>query len=305
MSFIANIILNIILPIFVLIAIGALVERFIHFDLATLSRLTLNVLIPALLVVKLMDSQLKPQLFPVIFGFGLLHFILLWLMSWFLYGQPPFKAQRPALMMGTMFYNTSIVGIPFVQLAFGDEFLGVYSMILLLNVFLNFSLGLWLVNSHVEWKLALRELVRSPMLYALAAGWILNAVGMRLPPTVRLPLDWLVGAVLPVSLLTLGAQLVRSKFGQKILPISMAVGARLIISPLLAGMLALGFKTLLPGSIAGIESLLVLATGLPAALNVFILFSGRDKLDVLTSQIVFWSTLLSAVTLTALLVIYR
>jgi len=104
--------------------------------------------------------------------------------------------------------------------------------------------------------------------------------------------------LIPVALITLGAQLSRSWSAANLLPISAVSFLRLAISPLLAAALIPCFGFSGPAA-----SLLVVAAGMPVAVNVYILAAEYERDDALASQAVFWTTLLSAVTVSALLAV--
>ena len=66
---ILHILANIILPIFVLIGVGVLIDRAFKPDLPTLSKLNFYVFVPALVFVRLIDSQLNAELIGLDLGY--------------------------------------------------------------------------------------------------------------------------------------------------------------------------------------------------------------------------------------------
>jgi predicted permease len=121
---------------------------------------------------------------------------------------------------------------------------------------------------------------------------------------VRIPVDILADGLIPVALLTLGVQLSQVRISSHLGALSALAIARLLLSPLLAAGLAAVGQLLLPETLA-VAPVLVVAAGLPVAVNVYILSAEYDREPELASQMVFWTTLVSALTVTAWLVLYR
>jgi predicted permease len=200
-----------------------------------------------------------------------------------------------------MFYNAGNYGIPFVSLAFGPEYIGVVAIVLMVQNLLNFTLGIWLFQEKSQGLSAvLKGFLKVPVvpaiLLALGLRYLHETTGFSLPPAAAVPLGHLANGLIPVALMTLGVQLSRIRIGERWRPLSALVVMRLAISPLLAlGLVAL-FRVEAP-----LAAVLIAMAGLPMAVNVYILASEYGEDAELASQGVFWTTLLSAGTLTALL----
>jgi predicted permease len=74
---ILHILTNIILPVFLLIGVGVLIDRAFKPDLPTLSKLNFYVFVPALVFTRLVDSQLSGELIVMVTGFNIVHMIIL------------------------------------------------------------------------------------------------------------------------------------------------------------------------------------------------------------------------------------
>jgi malate permease and related proteins len=55
-----DIFVKIILPVFILIGVGVLVDRLLKIDLPTLSKLTFYLFLPAIIFVNLVESEIAP-----------------------------------------------------------------------------------------------------------------------------------------------------------------------------------------------------------------------------------------------------
>jgi predicted permease len=292
---------SVILPIFILIGLGVLVDRFIEIDVKTLARLTFTLFMPALVFVNLVKSQLDPTSFASIAAFTLVHFALLLGLSLFLYSVPPFRSRRVLLTMGTIFYNSGNYGTPFAALAFGSLGVSVLAIVLMVQSVTIFTLGVWMVNPvSRNLRGGLTALLSVPVVYAVVAALIVRAVQLPIPEVVWQPLQYLANAVVPAALVTLGIQLGRSRLTRDLLPLlSAATVIRLLLSPLMALGLLFAWRAIFPGSLDTSGQILVVAAGLPAAVNITVLAIEYKREPETASQMVFLTTLLSAVTLTA------
>ena len=306
---ILHILANIILPIFVLIGVGVLIDRAFKPDLPTLSKLNFYVFVPALVFVRLIDSQLNAGLIGLVTAFNIIHMLILLGMSWVLFGLPYFRQHRPLLTSAALFNNCGNYGIPFAQLAFGDFGVQVMALILVFQNVTSFTLGLWLMSRQpgVEqrnWKESLLPLVKAPALYTVAAALLLNTLHIEIPDPIHFPLVQLSNGLVPIALITLGVQLSRARWLGQMIPLSAANLMRLIVSPLVAAGMAWIWQLNAPRQIAQVLPVLVCGASLPVAVNVYILAMEYNREPELAARIIFWSTLASAVTLTAWLAFY-
>jgi hypothetical protein len=297
---ILEIFVKIILPVFILIGAGALVDRLIKVDLPTLSNLTFYLFLPAIIFVNLVDSVIAPGNFIAVVGFSAVHFVLLLVVSLLLFSVPGLRQQRSLLLMGALFVNAGNYGLPLAQLAFGKSGMTLMALIQVTQSIAIFTLGLWLVDHHHRsWKDMLRGFLSVPLVYAIAGALLISAMQIQIPDFLWSPVKYLAGALVPVALMTLGVQLSRSRISVGFLfPISAAAVVRLLISPLLAVGLAAVWTLLWPGGLNDVYGVLIIAMALPIAVNVSILSIQYNREPEMVSQMVFLSTILSALTMT-------
>jgi len=300
MATVLHILVHIILPVFALIGVGVLLDRAFKLDLTTLSRLNFYVFVPALVLVRLLDSRLDGDLIGLVVLFNLAHMALLLALCWLIFGWGELRRDRPLLTAAALFNNSGNYGIPFAQLAFGDLGVQVMALVLVFQNVTSFTLGLWLLgDEHARWRERLLSVLKAPVLYAVGAALLLNALHLELPAPIYFPLGQLANGLVPIALLTLGVQLSRVRLGGQIGALTAASAVRLIVAPLLA----LGLAWVWPGGPSEqVFPVLICAAALPVAVNVYILAMEYRRRPELASLIVFWSTLVSAVTLTAWLV---
>ena len=304
-----QILTDIILPVFMLIGVGVLADRFLPLDLGTIARLSFYIFITATAFIKLLDSRLDPLHFGVVTAFALIHMFVLMGVGWWVFKIPFLRDQHAMLVMSTVFFNSGNFGIPFAQLAFGDAGANVMTILLTVQIIANFTIGLWLVGvGKGGWKELVQAFLKSPVIYTIAVALLLKALRIPLPGPLYQSASYLAGGLIPVALLALGVQLSRSHAFGQLQPLTAITLARLVFSPLLAlGMVAVApvFGAAIADPIRELGPILVTSMGLPVAVNVYILSSEYGQDPELASRAIFWTTLFSAFTLTFWLVAVR
>lgn len=292
---------SVILPIFILIGVGALVDRMFHLDIPTLSKLNFYAFVPALTFIKILDADISLGKMLTIGLFSLAHMAILFLVSWFMMAGPGLRERRVVLSQCAIFFNSGNYGIPLVLLAFGNGSIGILAVIILIQNLVGFSFGIWLFEkAERSAGQVLLGLVKIPIMHSIVLGLLLRYLHMGIINQIRIPVTYLADGIIPLALIALGAQLSRTKISENVKPIVIIGGLRLFFSPLLAALLVLAF-----GFTGHTASVLIVTAGLPVAVNVYLLAAEYRRDEGLASQTIFWTTLLSAFTITALLVIFR
>jgi len=297
-----DILQQVILPIFLLIGLGALIERIFALDQPTLSKLNFYVFVPALSFVILLNAELSAAQMGTVGLFSLAHALALFAVAGGVGLLPALRAQRTPVALGAMLYNIGNYGIPHTALAFGREQVGIVAIVIVAQNLLTFTLGIWLMERRVRGtaKGALLGMVKLPVLYAVALALLLRALSVAPPAPLRVPLDYLADGLIPLALLTLGAQLARAKPGTDSAALVAITGLRLLISPLLAFLLVGLFD------ITGITArVLIVAAGFPVAVNLTILAAEYRRDEALAARAIFLTTLLSAATVAVLILLVR
>lgn len=298
-----HILINITLPVFVLIGVGILAERAYKVDVDSLVKLNFNVFMPALVLLKALDANLAPEIFGGVAVFNLLHTGLILALAWALFSLPSFRGHRPELTLASLLPNVGNYGIPLAMLAFGAAGANVMAIVVLVQVFLTITLGLWIIDSgRTHWRDALTGLLKTPILWASLAAVLMMAFKLELPSPIRQPVEYLANGLVPLALVTLGAQLSRSRSGKQIRPLALVTVLRLLVAPALAWIMLLGWEAATrAGSLPTLGlagPVLIIAAGMPVAVNAYILSSEYKRDGDLVSQTVLWSTLISALSLT-------
>ncbi len=284
-------ILNIVAPVFIIIIVGFVLGKFYKkLDADSLVAVLVYITVPALIVTSISKSPVQlAEFFQIIaigslivlISGGLLYVIL-----------RIFKSNMHGLYLPLTIGNTGYLGYPIALAAFGGLGLSraiVYDVTS--SIFL-FSIGIFIVHSRNE----LKEIFKIPLIYALAAGILLNVLKISLPEIVFKPLEMIGSITIPLALIVLGHRLASIKISH--LKISLLASLFKIVGGFLIALVVVLILKL----DSDIAKVIILQAAMPSAVMSMILCHKykRDS-DVVTS-IVMVSTILSVLTIP--LVIY-
>ena len=288
-------------PILLLVGLGYILGRGFRLDLGTMTKLNLYALVPALMFVRFTESGATGAEMWTIAGYWSLLILVMWGLSEGFsaaFGLP--RSGRANVSVGAMFANTGNFGIPVMDLAFGAAGVAFQAVILAVENVLSFTLGAFLLSGAGRVRKGIMGVLKLPIIYALVAALVFRSWPEWLPPPAWKALHYLDAGLIPLALLTLGAQL-----GARPLPrfngeLSLAVVLRLAVAPLAALALVLVFRP--PRELA---EMLVVAAGFPTAVNTGLLAIEFRRNPRLSSAIVLWTTVLSLFTVTAIIAVVK
>ena len=270
----------IVLPIFGLIALGVIGGKsrlFPESAVNGLNNFVLYVAVPALLFRTIVRAQPLDNLnLDVAYAYYLGSFAVLG--TAMLCGRGVFRlrdGEQASFAMGTMFANTSLLGIPIVFATFGETGL-VPLMVIITFHSLVFSTIFFTLHDlgkagAVGWagtvRLAGRSIVTNPVIIAIFVGFVWSVLGLGLPGPISTIIDMLADATIPAALFALGAVLAGFKVAGNIPQASVMAGCKLIVHPLVVFAVA---RTLF--DLSHLELAVVTITaGLPGGLMVFLI----------------------------------
>ena len=293
-----TILFSAVLPIFMLIGLGAAMDRGVGLDLRTLAKLNFYLFAPALLFVKLIETTATGAEAAQVALFALLHAAAMFALAWALMRGTEHEPNREVLSMGAAFYNCGNFGIPLVILAFGEQWVALLALVIMVQNSGTYMVGAFLFEGggRRAWARSLRGMVRLPILWAVALGGLCRWAGVEPPGLAMKPLGFLAGALVPAALLTLGAQLARNPWPRTWRGVGLVAVLRLGVSPLVAALVAT-----LVGASGTLWVLLVTVAALPMAVNIFIVAAEYEHDAELASQAITWTTLASAATVAVVL----
>jgi predicted permease len=273
-------------PLFALIALGYLLSTRGRWPAAAadaLTRFVFSIAVPVLLF-KLMSGfgslpPVDPRLLIAYFGGCLLVFVVGRMVAFWGFGMD--GAGQSLFALGGIFSNNVLLGIPLAKLTLGEAAIPAFSLVLLFNALL-----LWtLCTVSVEWArhgefsaagigTTAREVVTNPIVAGILLGTAWSYTGRTLPAVIDQTLTLITQAAVPLSLIALGMGL--AQFGVRAgWRESLAITAiKLVLQPLtvfaLARLLRLPEREL---------QAIVLMAGLPVGANVYLMSRQFDTLE--------------------------
>ena len=286
---------DIILPIFIVMAIGFILQKKFTMDISTLSKLNIYFVVPAFIFVKLYSTQFSASLFGKVLLFFILLVIILYAISTLfakILGLD--RGKKTTFTNSTMFFNSGNYGVPVNELAFkGDPFaMSIQVIVLTLQNIFTFSYGIFALQSvnSSKWK-AMIGYFKMPVLYAMGAGLICNALNIQVPAVILVPANMIANAMIGLALLTLGAQVARIQFKAALSAVYSSLTIRLIISPIIALFIIWLFRV--DGMTA---QALLIASAMPTSVNSAVIAEEYKNYPEFAAQVVLFSTIISAFT---------
>ncbi len=194
-------VLGIIVPVFLVVALGWAWARRTKPDMVWVNRLNMTVLAPALIFTALagkdFDLAANRMLIlgsiGVVVGSGLLAWPLARLV----------REDARTFVPPMMFNNCGNMGLPLAVLAFGQP--GFSAMVALFTIsnLLHFTLGVWIIDHHARFG----RLLRNPMVVATVVGFAFAAFHPPLPEWLMTALKLTGDAMIPLMLISLGVRL--------------------------------------------------------------------------------------------------
>lgn len=295
------ILINIILPVFIVAGIAALAQDRLKFSVDSFAKASFYVFSPAMVLVAFLTSDVSGQEFgQIALTYTLTTLALLfigWLSSRILHLDTPTRA---AFLAGTILPNTGNYGMPVTYFAFGDGGLARAALIVTSNSILRSSLGVYIAasgNTNSPWK-AMKRMFTVPVVYAAAVGLVLNVLGWTLPEPVMKAAEILADGLVPGSLVVLGVQ-VLDTLRQRKQAISQPVALawvsllRLVAAPLVAWLMC---------ALLGVDGLtrdvLILECATPTAVMSLVLATEFKTNVKFAAMAIFATTIASLLTVT-------
>lgn len=291
---------NIILPIFVLLLIGFVIQMRFQLDLGTLAKINIYFIVPGFIFVRLYESNFGLELFIKVLLFFILLVVLLYCLSWITAKIMKIKgSKRTTFSNSVMFFNSGNYGVPVNDLVFRSDPFAMSIQVIMLtlqNIFL-FSYGIFSLRAHQDGKLkAALGYFKMPVLYAMVAGISLNYWEVPIPNQIWIPANYIANSMIAIALFTLGAQVAKLKFKKGLYSVYASIVLRLLGGPLLAILIIVIFN--MEGVIA---KALFIASSMPTSVNSAVIAEEYKSHPDLAAQTVLFSTIASMVTVTAII----
>ncbi len=247
--------LNIVLPLFLMMAAGYAFRRIIGLDttwVQTTNKLVFRLLLPLLLFRNMVESDLSTLSSPGMFSlivFAVAGTVLTFVLLYFIVPRlEPENPRRGVLIQGILRSNMALFGIPVALSLYGEGNITIVTVLVsfvipLFNVLAVLSLKLF-EGCKPDWKQILKSILTNPLILAIAAGLLCNASGVILPAPVQKAVWALSDCATPVSFFVLGASFLFASAAKNRRALTAATLSRLVFVPLIWLILGvlLGFR---------------------------------------------------------------
>lgn len=288
---------EIILPIFIIMGIGYILQKRFDLDVQTLARLNIYFLVPGFIFVRLYETNIVLNMFLQIILFIIVYVFILYIIGIIVTKVIRLKnGQNITFVNSLVFFNSGNYGVPVNDLVFkSDPFAASIQVIVLMfqNIFI-YSYGIFSMQAASKGRLqALLSYFKMPVTYALISGLVLGAYNIPIPQFIWVPANYIADSMIALSLLTLGAQVAKLKFSFNMSSVYLSVIIRLCIGPIIAfGMI------LITGMTGIVAQALLIASAMPTSINSAVIAQEYRNHPDMAAQIVLFSTLVSAFTVT-------
>jgi predicted permease len=303
--------LNIVLPIFVVIALGILLRVVGLITPAVeegLSRLVFNVSAPALLLRSSARVSLAEAV-DVRMLAALVAITVVLALGVYAGARTLTPARRGVLTQGANRSNMVFVGLPIVANAYGEAGLAISAVIVgVMVVVYNLLAVLVLTLPHqtrsarspAAWADAAVLSLRNPLILGCAGGILWSVSGLGMPVVIDQSLELVGRVALPIALLTVGANLDLRRLSAEFGAASVASGLKLVVYPAAVwfGLRALGLN----GVALAVPVLLMAA---PTAITSYVMAREMQGDERLAGAIVIGTTVMSLATYVAWLALLR
>lgn len=300
MSTFIYIIINTILPIFLIVAAGYIAQKKFRMDTRTFSRANIYLFIPAVLFMKIYEAKVSMAFVGQVVAYIITVQAFMLLLGELLSRLNKYpRSKKKAFCNTLLFFNSGNYGLPLIDLVFKGSAIAAASQIFIMltqNITTS-TFGVFQASSgKSSYKQALKNVLIMPSLYVLAVVVIVKVTGITMPEPILTPLRYLSEGFIGMALLTLGVQLAEVTAKINIKDVLLSSGIRLVLSP------ALGFLLILLLGVQGdLAKAMIIGVATPTAVNTAILAREFDNEPEYASQNVLVSTLLSPITLSVLI----
>lgn len=194
-------ILSVVFPVFAIVGVGWCYARLKKPDMSTANVLNMDLFTPLLIFSTLAVQHVALDNYGPITLAGAIVILGTGLLGWPL--ARLFRQQEKTLLPAIMFKNSGNMGLPLMLLAFGEAAMPAAIALFLIENFLHFSFGAWLLDHRVK----LTNLWRVPVLFAGLAGFAVGHSGITLWAPLGMAIRMLADICIPLMLFGLGVRL--------------------------------------------------------------------------------------------------
>ena len=300
MGLFANLFMNNILPSFLVMGVGVLMDRTLRVDKRGLSRTAVYVLGPCLVFSAILESELASDDFGLVIVFALAITVVMCLLALGVGRLLGWSSRATdALGLSVALMNAGNFGLSVVLFSFGDAGVAVAIIFFVTTNLTNNTLGAYFAaRGQGDGWAALRKVFRLPGIYAFVLAILLRGLQVQVPSQIVDPIALIGRAAVPIMLLLLGIRLSQTQVATRYREVTIGVVLRLAVGAGVAMSLAplMGLHGLT-------RQVAIVEAATPSAVSPLLLAVEFGADAEYLSSVIFFSTLLSSVTLTALLAV--
>jgi len=297
-----NVLINVVLPVFIVAGLAALAKARLGLHARSISRVAFYLFTPALVFDSLSTTNVGWDVFGKLAAIMIILAILMWMLGTLASRLMGLQGTtQAAFLVAILIMNVGNYGIPVNSFAFGPASLAPASVFFTMGAMLSASLGVFLsARGQASAKLALRRTVSQPLVYAAALGLLVNLSGWTVPEPLSRAFHLMGQGSVPTMLVVLGiklADLMQNRQRTVHVPALVFVTvARLLLAPAIAWLLAgaMGLQGLA-------RNVAIVEAAMPTAVITTILATEFETDSSFAALCVLVTTLISLPTLTLLL----
>lgn len=303
--------INVTIPIFLIIFLGYVLRR-INFltdeFVRVANKYVFAVALPVMLFKDISESDIMEEMNMKFFWYCLIVTVVMFFGVWAIAGLTlKDKSMVGAFAQAGARGSAAVLGVAFVENICGD--IGMTPLMIVAAVpFFNILSVIILVfnangNENKDYgkiKNSFINIVKNPIIIGIVLGLAASLIGLKLPVIPARTLGYISNTATPIALLAVGAGFDTKQAITRLKPALGAAFIKLIGLPLVFLPIAykLGFA-----SSEMVAILIMLAS--PTTVSCYIMAKNMDNDDILTSNVIVLTTLLSSITLTAWIFVLR
>ena len=295
---IISIFINVLTPVFGLVAIGYLLGPRLQLETRTLSRIAYYVFVPAFVFHHISGAELildhAGKLLVYIIAVHIIGALAGYTLARLLKRS---KKKAAAFALIASFGNVGNFGVPIIIFHLGESAAVTATLYFIAINMTAFIIGVgaasWIRGSGMS---AISSVFKTPAIIVLIPALFFPVTNIEIPLMLSRIMELLSGAMIPVMLIAMGLSMTGSATIKVDPDVMLITGVRLTLLPFLALALALVF------GISGIErDAAILQAGMPAAVLTWLIAVEHDLMPDFVFSVLVMSTICSLLTLTILL----
>ncbi|RME84965.1 MAG: AEC family transporter [Caldilineae bacterium] len=298
LSSLSHVLTQVLGPILLVAAAGYLLRRRLQVDVRSVSRVVFYILAPSLIYTSIVTLDFDAATAWRSLGYYAVYMLMMGLIAYGLTRLWGYNgALGSAFVMCAILLNNGNYGLPLNLFAFGPEGFGYALVFFMFNSLVGTTTSIYLLARGEDGaRVALRRTLKTPVVWAIFLGLISRSTGL-VPSGALMDMLQLVGrAAIPTFLIVLGMTLAQTDARTNLRPVTRLSALRMaggpIVAIVLSGLFGLG---------GVVRSVAILQGSMSTAVNSIVISNEFEAAPDFVAGSVFSTTLLSIITLPALL----